>query len=164
MPGSGKTTVGKLLGERMSLEFIDLDEYIETKANKSIEEIFIEGEAAFRKLETQAIQELINKSQLVLSTGGGVVKNFENMDLLRSNGVIVFINRRIEEIVRDIDFNKRPLLKNNNPQKIYDLYQERNCLYKKYCDIEIVNAGEISTCVSNIILKLKDYVEKIQKG
>lgn len=157
MPGAGKTTIGKLLAEKINIEFVDLDENIEAISNKSIEEIFEDGEYAFRKLETFAISELINKNEFVISTGGGVVKHIENMDLLRRNSIIVFIDRSVEDILKSIDFNKRPLLK-NNPQKIYDLYEERYDLYTKFKDIEVVNDSDINTCINIIIHKIEHFV------
>lgn len=85
--GSGKTTVGKRLAQHLRCELIDTDEMVVRMAGKTIRGIFAEqGEAAFRRLETKALQEALNKPDTVLSTGGGIVTVDENQQLLKSSG------------------------------------------------------------------------------
>src|SRR5665648_489181 len=140
MMGSGKSTIGKMLSDRIKLDFFCTDEFIEKKYNKSISDIFKEnGEKYFRRVETEAIKELSEKRDIVLSTGGGVVLNKSNIDLLRENNfLIICLNRDIEKIIENISIENRPLIKNdiNNLRKIY---KERELLYKKYSDIIINN-------------------------
>lgn len=149
MPGSGKTTIGKLVASRINREFIDMDEYIVKREGCSISEIFSKGEDAFRCIETKVIEELSILSGVVISTGGGVVKNLVNMDKLSENSIIFFINRPVENIMKDIDINVRPLLKSNN-KALYDIFDERYELYKKCCDIEINNNEDLEIVLDRI--------------
>ncbi|HCX61908.1 MAG TPA: shikimate kinase [Clostridiales bacterium] len=153
MPGSGKTAIGKELSKKLNMSFVDMDEMIEAKEGKSITEIFKSGEKYFRKLETDCAKELGSKNSLVISTGGGVVKRKENIDYLKNNSVVVFINRNPDNIVKDVDIQKRPLLC-NDINNVYKLYDERITLYKKYCDIEIINDREFIDVTEKIIQEL----------
>ncbi len=150
MPGSGKTTIGKEVAKRLQIPFIDMDEMIEKKEGKVISEIFDYGEEHFRNLETNCAKELSNRKLCVISTGGGIVKRKENIELLKINSIIVFINRSPEKIVSDVDIQKRPLLK-NGIENVYKIYNERIDLYKKYCDLEILNDDTIESAVNKIV-------------
>jgi shikimate kinase len=149
-PGCGKTTIGKLVAERLSLPFCDVDEYIEKTVGKRIKDIFINGEDYFRKIESAAIKEIIKTPPLIISTGGGAVKISENMKILRDNSIIIFLNRPAENIVADIDVSGRPLLA-SGPSKVYELYRERYPLYKKYCHYEIVNDKPLLEVTNEIV-------------
>lgn len=150
MPGCGKTTIGKAVAERLLLPFHDVDKYIEKKEGKLIKDIFINGEAYFRKLESQAIKELNELIPSVISTGGGSVKIPANMETLKKSSVIFFINRPLENIAGDIDTASRPLLAEGSA-KLYKLYEERYPLYKKYCDFEILNDGGLEDAADKIV-------------
>jgi len=150
MPGSGKTSIGKSLAKDLNMKFIDVDEYIEEKEGKSIEELFKNREEFFRSREQFYISKLNSVFNSVISTGGGVVLKDINMENLKRNGIIVFINRPIEEIIKDVDIKQRPLLK-NGIDKIYDLYKRRIDLYKKYCDFEIINDDSMQKAKEDII-------------
>ncbi|MCT4607441.1 MAG: shikimate kinase [Marinisporobacter sp.] len=154
MPGCGKTTIGKLLAEKIHERFCDMDEYIEEKTKKSIPEIFKEGEESFRVIERKAVEEISKQSSMVISTGGGVVKSFINIENLKRNGRIIFINRDIENIVADIDTSNRPLVKAGK-EKLYKLYEERIDLYKKYCDAEVINDATLEKVIEEIVNKLE---------
>ena len=155
MPGAGKTTIGKILADKLKFEFYDNDEEIEKYANKNIKQIFQEdGEERFRQIESERIKELSKKDLSVISLGGGVVLKKENIDNLKSNSKIIFINRPIENIINDIEIDERPLLKNGK-EKIYSLYNNRIELYKKYADIEIMNNRGIEEVVNEIINRVK---------
>ena len=104
MPGSGKTTVGKILSEEFGMPLFDSDEIIKEKTGREISDIFAkEGEPAFRKLESEAIFELSGKTGSVISTGGGAVLNPENIKNLSKNGKIYFIDRPLENLVPTSD-------------------------------------------------------------
>jgi len=150
MPGSGKTIVGSLVAEKLDKEFIDMDKNLEIREKMTITEMFAINEEYFRNAETDYAMELCNKDSLVISTGGGIVKKKENIDYLKHNSIIVFLNRPVENIISDIDINSRPLLK-ESIDNIYELYKERIELYKKYCDIEILNEGTINVTAERII-------------
>lgn len=150
MPGCGKTTIGNILAQRLSMEFIDIDKYIEEKEERSITDIFNYGEDYFRKIESKAVEEVSNKFSMVISTGGGVVKLYSNIERLNKNGIIIFINRPVEDIISDVNISSRPLLKDGK-DKIYTLFKQRHYLYKKYCDYEIINDTELNEVVDRII-------------
>jgi len=150
MPGSGKTIIGSLVAEKLDMQFIDMDKNLELKEQMTVTEMFAINEEYFRNAETDYAMELCNKDSLVISTGGGIVKRKENIEYLKQNSVIVFLNRPVEDIISDIDINSRPLLK-ESINNIYNLYNERIELYKKYCDIEILNEGTIGETVEKII-------------
>ena len=129
MPGSGKSTTGKLLAKGLNKTFVDLDEIIIEKAGMSIQEIFEKhGEVFFRNLETEACSEYGKQKNLVIATGGGAILRKENMDALMQNGEIIFIERDIAKLAKD----GRPLSKDLETLK--KLYSERLPLYKKYSD------------------------------
>ena len=159
MPGCGKTTLGKVIASELNYNFCDMDVYIEKISNKSISELFEEGEDIFRQWETKACLELESKKRVVISSGGGVIKQKRNIDILSSSSIIVYINRSVSDISGDVDVESRPLLKNGK-EKLYDLYKEREGLYKLYCDIEIKNEGYIKDVVKVIIRKLKDIIKE----
>ena len=150
MPGCGKSTIGKKLADIIKRPFIDVDEQIESFAKRRIPEIFKQGEDYFRDIETQVIYALEKEASTIISTGGGVVKREENIRSLKKNGVIIFINRHPDNIIKDIDTTSRPLLSNKKEQ-IFKLYQERVELYKKHCDIEIINDTTLENCLKRLI-------------
>jgi shikimate kinase len=94
----GKTTVGKALAKRLNWAYVDADEYLERKAKRKIPDIFSrEGETAFRELESECLAEILaDNREMVLSTGGGCVLNAANRALLRSNGVVVYLQAPAE--------------------------------------------------------------------
>lgn len=149
MPGCGKSTIGLELSKRLNIEFCDLDEYIVITQGKPITEIFIHGEDYFRDIETKATEEVSRKYPKVISTGGGIVKRAKNIDILKENGVVIFIDRPIECIASDVDIKTRPLLK-DGVEKLYELYKERYPLYEVYCDVKVENI-DMEKCVKNII-------------
>lgn len=155
MPGSGKTTIGLLISRKLKKKFVDMDNYITTKQNMSIPDMFAISEDYFRNAETECAKELGKKKSNVIATGGGIVKRKENIDYLRRNSVIVFVNRHPEDIVTDVDINSRPLLK-DGIDNIYKLYNERINLYKEYCNIEIINDTTIGDTVDKIITAVED--------
>lgn len=150
MPGSGKTTIGKLLSQKLNMRFVDMDEYIESAENKSIIEMFKINEEYFRNAESKCAEILGKESSLIIAAGGGIVKRKENMDFLKQNSIIVFLNRPPEKIIEDIDITTRPLLKEGK-DRIYALYNERLSLYKKYCNIEVLNDKTLDDAVKEIV-------------
>ena len=154
MPGCGKTTIGKLLAEKLDYEFCDLDEYIVKKENMSIDEMFENGEDYFRDIESRGVLDASKFKKTVVSTGGGVIKRKENMELLQESGLIIFIDRPIENIISDVDTDSRPLLKEGK-ERLYDLLEERYKIYQKCCDMEIINDGDIEKLIEKIAVILK---------
>lgn len=150
LPGCGKTSIGRLVAERLMLPFYDVDQYIEKKEGHLIKEIFMKGESYFRKLESQAIWEISKNCPSVISTGGGSVKIPGNMEVLQKNSIIIFINRPLENIIQDIDILSRPLLA-GDIMKIYNLFEERYPLYKKYSNMEVLNNVDLEGVVNKVL-------------
>ena len=110
--GTGKTSLGKLLAEKLGRGFIDIDQKIEQDAGLSIPQIFEKyGEKYFRELEKNAVKEITQRRGLVIATGGGTIKDEENLRLLKNSGVIVCLTTEPEEILRRTERRgERPML------------------------------------------------------
>ena len=126
MAGSGKTTTGKALAEKLGREFVDCDDLIPVYAGKSIQDIFAEdGEEVFRQIETAVLSDVCKKGGLVIATGGGVVTRPENLPLLRQNSVTVLLHRPVEDLPSD----GRPLSQKHG---VSALYEKRKPLYEAW--------------------------------
>lgn len=127
MSGVGKTTIGKSLSIVLNRRFVDTDNLIENKKAMKIEEIFkTYGEDYFRKLEFQIVKELYKEENLIISTGGGIVLNSNNITMLKENGIIIFLESSIDNLVNNIkkSTTKRPLLDNGK-----DIYNDMKIMY-----------------------------------
>ena len=153
MPGSGKTTVGHLLAKSLGYKWIDLDQMIEKKTLMFIDQIFEEyGETQFRDFETRALEDLVDKDKLVISTGGGIVVKNENKKLM--DGLVVYLyvcNHLIKERLKE-DYHS-PLLNKNS---LEELYYDRLLRYQSFADVNISNEKNIEKTVSEIIKYLKE--------
>lgn len=131
MPGSGKSTVGRLLAEKLGKKFVDADAAIAEKAGMSIPEIFAQmGEHGFRSMETAVLEELGKQSGLVIATGGGCVTREENFPLLHQNGTLFCLDRDIASLPTD----GRPLSQGGD---LMDMYRIRKPLYDLFADHHI---------------------------
>lgn len=157
--GSGKTVVGKMLSNRLKMSFVDVDRYIEEHYG-SIPFLFEKGEAHFREIESEVIKTLSMLQNTVISTGGGVIKNTENITCLKQNGIIFFLDRPIRHIVRDIDTSHRPLLK-DGPEKLIALHQERYALYMNACNHRIDASKGFKYTLSQIISLWNEHSSSI---
>lgn len=160
MPGSGKSTIGHQLSEKLNKPFIDLDEEIETYSKQTIPALFEKGESYFRSIESEVAANISKESSLVIATGGGIILHEENMSALRKNGIIIFLNRSLEHIASDVEMSSRPLLK-DGLNKLETLYNERIHLYQEYADIIIENNQNPELAVKQI---LKQLAMKEEKG
>ena len=137
MPGSGKTAVSAILGERTGREVIDTDRLITEKAGMEIPEIFRRyGEKHFRDLETEVIRETAARAGVIISTGGGAVLREENVDALRRNGRLVWLDRKPEDLIPTDD---RPLA--DSREKMTALYTAREPIYRATADERIAVTG-----------------------
>jgi shikimate kinase len=129
--GTGKSTVGQLLAERLNLTAVDMDTLIEKRAGKPISTIFRdEGESAFRRMERALAHELSQGSGQVISTGGGVVLDPENLADFQAAGLMVCLQASPEEILRRVESDQtRPLLEGDKQSRIRELYEARRTLY-----------------------------------
>ena len=110
--GSGKSTIGPLLAKDLGIEYFDVDTIVEQSAGKSIPEIFQqEGESFFRALEKQVLSECVDRSNCVISLGGGTLIDPENVDTVKQNGLLIYLSTRPNSIWNRVKkSNKRPLL------------------------------------------------------
>ena len=151
MPGSGKTTVGKLLAEKTGKRFVDTDELIAEKEGKTPAELIRQfGEEHFRDCEAKVIASLAGENRLVIATGGGSVLRAENVRNLRRNGKLFFLNRRIDDIAPTDD---RPL--SSNHADLEKRFSERLPVYRTVCDTEITVSGDVNAVCEMIMGEIK---------
>ena len=132
--GTGKTSVGRVVAETLGFEFLDTDELIQSRTGRTIADIFAkEGEPAFRALERQVVQELSTREKTVISTGGGLPTNPENLAALKSFALVVCLWASPEKIWERVRHQShRPLLHDADPQqKIRDLLAARAPFYRQ---------------------------------
>ena len=155
--GSGKSTVGKIISDEMFLNFFDTDEEIESRTGASIDWIFdLEGEAGFRKRESDILNEMVEKNSIVLSTGGGIILSDDNRELLSSRGTVFYLSTpiltQVERTAKDKD---RPLLKDGDPEEILTkLHNEREALYEMVSDHVVDTENKSSKEVASEIISL----------
>ena len=141
MPGSGKSSLGRRVASNLGLPFIDTDQRIEQSVGCSTSDIFAHyGEQAFRNAETNMLIELSREQGSIVSTGGGLVMRDVNREIMRNTGVIVLLDRPLEEIMGDIKLNRRPLLAQKGLGEVERLYHERIELYRKAADATLDNS------------------------
>ena len=158
MPGCGKTTIGKLLAQKLNREFIDSDKVFEETICPDITEYFsTNGEDDFRREETKILRKLSQKNNCIIATGGGVVERQENKEILQSGGTVVFIDRNPEDIYGDIDATIRPILLANGKDRIFTLYDRRYEKYRDYCHIRTENIGTLEEIAEKIINEVNQY-------
>lgn len=142
MPGCGKTSVGKLLAEKLDMEFCDTDDLIAETTGKTPEYIIInKGEKYFRKKETEMLKTVCREKGRIIASGGGAVTTPKNLDIMRQNGLVIYIKRDTEKLVAD----HRPL-----SADLKKLYSERKILYENFADITVDGNGSIEKTVALI--------------
>ena len=135
MPGSGKSTLGRMVSKELSVPFVDTDALITEKTGKTAAEIIeTEGEGAFRDIEAAVVREVSSRQGVVIATGGGAILRAENRKALKENGTVLFLDRPLSKLAT----NGRPL--SSDKQKLKKRYDER---YDIYCD----TADKIIKCV-----------------
>ncbi|MBO7668040.1 MAG: shikimate dehydrogenase [Firmicutes bacterium] len=148
MPGSGKTTVGRLLAKELGRKLLDVDELIVQRAGCSISRIFeSRGEDRFRQLEADVIAEISRQNGVIIACGGGSVLREDNVRRLARNGRLIFLDRSPDRLLPTED---RPLA--NDDEKIKKLYQERLPVYLNAAD-EVVQADGPPEAVARSILR-----------
>jgi len=157
VPGAGKTTVGKLLAKELDFKFFDSDQVIETKAGKSVSDIFTQdGEPAFRKLEHDVITELLDSTDSVLALGGGSLGNTETRNSVQQ-ATVVWLVAGLAQAVDRVGMNRnRPLLLGNVRGQLADLMTAREPLYKEVADVGVDTSKLIpSEVVTEIVSELR---------
>ncbi len=162
--GAGKTTLGKVLAQKMGLTFYDLDEYIEDRFHRTIPQIFAEsGESGFRDLERRMLHEVAEYEDVIISCGGGTPCFFDNMDYMNTCGETVFLNASPEALKAHLLMGKtqRPLIQGKSPEELLDFIkdslQKRLPYYKKAkhtLSIDVINTNEDITHYVNQIIEI----------
>ena len=151
MPGCGKTTVGKLVAQRLHRPFFDADAEIVNRLGCDIPTFFAqEGEAAFRKVETEVLKDLGKRSGCVIATGGGCVLRPENVELLKKNGILIHLDTPFFRIVQNLSRDtSRPLLQGDKEKQTRTLYSQRKKIYEDCADVSVRGVR-----ISEILMKL----------
>lgn len=157
MSGCGKTTIGELTAKKLGLEFLDTDKMVEKAEGVSIRQIFSQkGEKYFRLKETAACRAASGREGAVIATGGGVVLSRANMSILGQTGIIVYLERDIEDILR-ADARARPLF--TSRERVLELFYERESLYSMYADIKLKNDAPAEITAQKLIFRLEEFLE-----
>ena len=152
MPSSGKSTLGKLVANKLDRRFIDIDEEIRKSIPMTIRDyILTHGEEEFRKRESEIVKEVAKYNSCVISTGGGVIKKEENMTYLKRNGKIIFIDRDLDDLTPT---SSRPL--SSSRGDLVKLYEERYPLYIRYSDRVVKNDDSLEKVTERIIKAYED--------
>ncbi|MGM9987111.1 MAG: shikimate kinase [Bacillaceae bacterium] len=156
--GAGKTTVGKQLGKNIELPVYDVDTVIEKKQHRCIKAIFAtEGERYFRQIESCVLKELPTKNA-VITTGGGIIGNDENVTWMKENGIVVYLHATFSTIVERVGSDtNRPLFQTEDMEKTRNLYESRLPLYKQAhftIETEAKSVGQIANEIEACIRQL----------
>lgn len=161
MMGSGKTTVGRLLAKQLGKTFIDSDEEIQRRTGVTIPHIFdVEGEAGFRQRESAVLEDLAERSELVLATGGGAILSPHNRSVLKASGVVVYLKSNVHDLwQRTRHDTNRPLLQTADPRgKLQELFEQRDPLYAEIADI-VMQTGKQSVHV--LLMRLQQRLQEM---
>ena len=163
--GAGKTTVGRSLAKRLSKAFLDTDHEIEERTGVRVSVIFeIEGEVGFRKREADTVARLVLLDNIVLATGGGVILDQRNRDVLKSRGCVVYLHARPAELAKRLGQDRsRPLLQGTDPHKrLQELYSIRDPLYREVADL-VMDTGRqsVSTLLGQLLQRLESECKPI---
>ncbi len=163
MRGSGKSTLGKLIAAKLNREFIDLDSHIERLANKKIAQLVEEhGWSHFRNLESQATEEISQRDNLVIATGGGTFLDKKNAQKLKKNGIVLLLTADTKTLTQRIKFdsNRPPLTdKKTLEAELEQLWEERKDIYIKNADLIYDNSHDLDPTS-----KIDEIIEMLPMG
>lgn len=160
--GSGKTTLGRALGRRLGLQFIDLDSYIESRFMRTVAQLFEErGEAEFRRIEREMLHEVAEMENVVVACGGGTPCFFDNVEYMNSRGITVMLeaseerlftrlarNRRKRPLIKDLDNESLRLFITRNMEKRMPFYTKAS---HRFCGENLEDAKQIGQTVDNFL-------------
>ncbi len=158
LPGCGKTSLSKILSKKLNYDFYDMDLIIEEKEKMKITEIFTKyGEKYFREKESELLEKLSELNNVVISTGGGIILAKKNRDIMKEKGITIFINRKPDIILNNIDVAQRPLLAKDK-NKLIELSKDREPLYRESANI-IFNHNTWEKNIENTFNIFYDYIK-----
>ncbi len=158
--GTGKSSIGRALAKEMKRPFFDVDETIEQKTGASISWIFdVEGEEGFRLRERKVVDELTQKSNIVLATSGGAILDPDNRACLASRGTVIYLKTSLaEQFERTKNDSKRPLLQVDDLENTLEkLHGERGDLYSSLADATF-DTDQIG--IKNVVSRIMEYLER----
>ncbi|MCG8433808.1 MAG: shikimate kinase AroK [Gammaproteobacteria bacterium] len=161
--GAGKTAIGKQLARELSLEFFDSDLVIQERTGVDVSFIFEkEGEQGFRLREKKIIDELTQRDDIVLATGGGAVLDAANREVLKQRGTVIYLQVSVDsQLARTRLSRNRPLLETDDPlERLQGLRELREPLYEETADISVKTDGRRVNQVTAFILKALDKQSK----
>ena len=156
MMGSGKSSVGKALADSLNWTFYDIDHELEKDHNLSINDMFAHGEAQFRDHESKKLQEIASKENIVCSTGGGVVLNESNCDIL-GELFCVYLHASIESLCHRLENDSsRPLLSNGDKKKLLEnIFLDRESKYEALSSMKIITD---TSSIDEICQTIKEHI------
>ena len=158
MAGSGKSSLGKKTASRLRLPYIDTDTRITQVLGMPVTDIFAQyGEDAFRNAETNTLINLMDEPPSLISTGGGAVLNPVNFEIMRNQGIIVLVDRPLEQIMSDIKLDRRPLLAAKGIDEVPRMYNARIDRYRKAADLVLDNSFGYISGVNSLERMLRQY-------
>ena len=150
MPSCGKTTLGKVIANRLNMPFVDFDEEIEQAEKMTIPQLFqSKGEEYFRQKESQITQYFGKENGRVLSVGGGTPTTKENRDSLKRNGIIFYVQRDLDKLIT----SGRPL---SQKEGVNALFEKRDAHYRVACDYVVENNATIDAAAEEIIKRYEE--------
>lgn len=157
MPGSGKTTVGRMIAQKLNFHFIDTDKYIEKKEGRKLQDIIdSEGDTKFCEIEEERILELLPLKNHILAPGGSVIYSEKVMRTLEKISIIIFLDLPLETIKERLDNKEFRGIVGLKSFSLSKLYEQRIRLYQKYADLHI-NCSGLSP--SEIVNKITDELK-----
>lgn len=158
MAGSGKSSLGRKTASRLRIPYIDTDTRITQALGMPVTEIFATyGEEAFRIAETNTLISLMDESPAIVSTGGGAVLNPLNYEIMRNHGILVLVDRPLEQIMSDIKLDRRPLLAAKGIDEVPKMYHARIDRYRAVADLVLNNAFGYISGVNSLDRMLRQY-------
>lgn len=164
MMGSGKSTIAKELVKKLNCSYLDADDYLVEKYEfDNISEIFeTKGEEFFRNLEKEVLEEISSFEKHVIATGGGVILDDLNSDLMKQTGIIIYLESSIKNLVKNLQTSThRPLLNDVElEERLEEIFKKRITLYENAADVVVdVSYKNIDKIVDDVMLKIGDKIE-----
>jgi shikimate kinase len=155
MMGSGKTTLGRALAQRLQREFADTDRVLVERTGVPVATIFeVEGEEGFRRRESAVLAELAARPGLVIATGGGAILLEANRTLMREQGTVIYLRARLESLwERTRHDSSRPLLQTPNPRaRLAEILAEREPLYREAAHVTVDTGSQSASTLTNRVI------------